>query len=286
MQIRRVDTGHDLAEVESLASDWSESPHQPALSEATRIRLRSDRGTAFVSDSPQGIATLTTTKRPEIGMVEVAVPGQVSASYFWDRAEPDVKTEASKAGFRALELLTWDAGLRGELKDRGWQRERAVNRGTRTSDSAPLVRSGTAVEVFQRERDVNGLLEANNLAFEKHPEAGNWDRAGLEALFDEPWFDPAGLLVARDGPTIMGFCWTKIHPDGVGEIYLLAVRPGHAGSGVGRALVTAGIEYLTDGRGCDRIIVYWDASNSTTSNLYQSVGFSIDRVGEVFRHRL
>jgi mycothiol synthase len=285
MQLRRVDTGPELAELESRAFDWSESPHQPSLSEETRLQLRSARGMAFVSDGPEGIATLTSTKRPEIGMVEVAVPGHVSAADFWDGADAAVREEAAKTGLQALELLTWDPGLRGEMEDRGWQRERVVNRGTRTSDSLPSLGS-PAVKVFDRERDAEELLEVNNRAFIEHPEAGDWDRAGLDKLFGEPWFDPSGLLVTRDGPTVTGFCWTKVHPDAVGEIYLLAVRPEWTRRGLGRALVIAGLKYLADGRGCEQVLIYWDGANSAASNLYQSIGFRVDRVAGVFRHRL
>jgi mycothiol synthase len=72
----------------------------------------------------------------------------------------------------------------------------------------------------------------------------------------------------------------------VGEIYLLAVRPGHTGHGLGRELATAGIYYLQGERGCPGIIIYWDGSDETANHLYQSIGFSVDRVGEVFQHRL
>jgi mycothiol synthase len=286
MSLRRLETGPELAKVEFLAGQWSESPHHPALSEETRLQLRSGRGAVLFSDNPEGMATLTTTKRPEIGMVEVAVPGQISAADFWDRAEPEVIAEAIAMGHRAIELLTWDAGLRGELGDRGWQPVRAINRGSRTNGPTASPGAGPEVEAFDRERDIDGLLEVNNLAFESHPEAGNWDRSGLGALLEEPWFDPAGLLVTREATVVTGFSWTKLHPDGVGEIYLLAVRPDHFGRGLGRALVTAGIQHLTGERGCQRTIVYWDVSNKAASNLYQSVGFSVDQVGEVFRHRL
>jgi mycothiol synthase len=66
----------------------------------------------------------------------------------------------------------------------------------------------------------------------------------------------------------------------------LAVRPAHAGRGLGRALLTAGIEYLTTARGKAMTMIYWDTSNKAASSLYQSVGFNVDRVAEVFRHRL
>lgn len=287
MHLHRVDTGPELVEVESLAFDWSESPHQPALSEQTRLQFRKGNATVFVSESPEGMASLTPTNRAGIGLVEVAVPGHVRASAFWDRAEPDVKSEAAQKGYRALELLTWDAGLRGELEDSGWQRARTVNRGMRIASPVPFSSGpGVLVDVFQRERDTEGLLEVHNTAFEGHAEAGDWDHAALGNLFQEPWFDQAGLFVTRDGTEVTGFCWTKIHPDGVGEIYLLAVKPAFSGHGVGRALLSTGIEYLTAGRGCLETMIYWDTSNRAASRLYQSVGFSVDQVGEVFRHRL
>jgi mycothiol synthase len=239
-----------------------------------------------MSEGKGGIACLTPTKRGGIGMVEVAVSGHVTASDFWDEAASAVESEAIRGGYRALELLTWDAGLRRELGERGWHRVRTINRGKRSSSSGQSAGgNGVTVDVFDVE-DVGGLLEVNNLAFEGHPEAGDWDRTGLETLFKEPWFDPAGLFLTREGSDITGFCWTKVHGDGIGEIYLLAVRPVAAGRGLGRALLTAGVSYLTTGRGCTDTIIYWDALNRAASNLYQSVGFGVDRVGEVFRHRL
>jgi RimJ/RimL family protein N-acetyltransferase len=48
----------------------------------------------------------------------------------------------------------------------------------------------------------------------------------------------------------------------------------------------AGVDYLKGERACQRIIIYWDASNEAVGNLYQSIGFSVDRLGEIFQHRL
>ncbi|MEX2651259.1 MAG: GNAT family N-acetyltransferase [Acidimicrobiia bacterium] len=286
MSLRRVDAGPELAEVESLASDWSDSPHHPSLSEHTRLQLGLGHAAVLISEDRTGLATLSPTKRVGIGMVEVAVPDQVSMSDFWDLAEQEVESEAVQLGYRGVELLTWDAGLRAQLADRGWQQVRVINRGFTDARSIPVSSNSAKVGLFQRERDFEGLLEVNNLAFEDHLKAGNWDHAGLESLFRETWFDPAGLFVTRQGTVVTGFCWTKVHPDSVGEIYLLAVRPAHTARGLGRALLTAGIEYLTTARHSAITMIYWDASNKAASSLYQSVGFNVDRVGEVFRHRL
>ncbi len=300
MTLRRVDTGPELIEAVSLASQWSESLHQPSLSGATRLQLGEGRGSGFVSDQPSGFATLTASKQPEIAMVEIAVPHSVSASDFWDLVEPVVFSAAGERGFLALELLTWDGELQSRLRERGWTAVRSIKRGSRV-ESAPLPASGgtppnvapllggetsTVAPLLGGETDIDQLIEVNNLAFADHPDAGAWDRAELEQLFSEPWFDPKGLLVGRMGETIIGFCWTKVHPDGVGEIYLLAVRPGHTGRGLGRELASAGVDYLKGERACQEVIIYWDASNDTASNLYQSIGFSVDRLAEVFQHRL
>ncbi|HLF43475.1 MAG TPA: GNAT family N-acetyltransferase [Acidimicrobiia bacterium] len=286
MSLRWVDAGPELAEVESLASDWSESPHHPALSEHTLLQLRLGNAAVLVSENRTGLASLSPTKQAGIGMVEVAVPDRVSMSDFWDLAAQEVESEAVRLGYRALDLLTWDAGLRAGLTHKGWRQVRIINRGMTDARSIPVSSDSAKVGLFQRERDFEGLLEVNNLAFGGHPEAGDWDHAGLESLFRETWFDPTGLFVTRQGSVVSGFCWTKVHADSVGEIYLLAVRPSHSGRGLGRALLTTGIEYLTTARGSAMTMIYWDTSNKAASSLYQSVGFNVDRVGEVFRHLL
>jgi mycothiol synthase len=289
MSLRRLETAAELSEAESLASDWSESPHHPSLTEAARIQMRAGQAIVFVGDDPQGIVALTSGKRRDVATIEVAVPSAISASDFWDAAESAVLSEAWRSGYRDLELLTWDPAFQHSLPDRGWRAMRQINRGALHLDGARLPASGGTPPGFAsllgRETDIDGLIEVNNLAFAEHPDAGDWDRPGLERLFAEPWFDPAGLLISRDGPsTIIGFCWTKVHPDGVGEIYVLAVRPGYIGHGLGRALVGAGIDHLSSRRDCRDMIVYWEATNTVATHLYQSIGFSIDRVGEIFQH--
>ncbi|HEY6628881.1 MAG TPA: GNAT family N-acetyltransferase [Acidimicrobiia bacterium] len=288
MPLRRVDTAPDLIEAVVLASQWSESPHQPSLSEATRLQLREGRGTGFVSDDPSGVVTLTATKWPEMAMVEIAVPPSDAASHVWDAAEPAVVSAARERGFRALELLTWDTALQSRLREQGWTVARSIKRGS--MEAAPLPASGgtypNVASLLGGETDLDQLIEVYNLAFADHPDAGEWDRAELDKLFSEPWFDRRGLLVDRTAELLTGFCWTKVHPDGVGEIYLLAVRPGHSGRGLGRKLAITGVDYLKVERACPEVIIYWDASNETTDNLYQSIGFSVDRLGEVFQLRL
>lgn len=79
---------------------------------------------------------------------------------------------------------------------------------------------------FDPERDVDAWLEINNAAFSWHPEQGNWTRADLEARMQEPWFDLDGFRVADDDGSMVGFCWTKVHPAGSTD----AVAIGHRGT--------------------------------------------------------
>ena len=64
------------------------------------------------------------------------------------------------------------------------------------------------------------------------------------SVWRSPGSIPMGFLLAWDGERLAGFCWTKVHDDGRGEIYILAVVPGSQGRGLGRALLLAGLDDL------------------------------------------
>ncbi|MGL5823948.1 MAG: mycothiol synthase [Nocardioides sp.] len=135
-----------------------------------------------------------------------------------------------------------------------------------------------------RPTDLDDLLAVNAAAFADHPEQGAMDATNLAERMAEPWFDPAGLLVATDDRGIvLGFHWTKVHspaesaylaPAGtVGEVYVIAVAPHAHGRGVGRVLLRAGLGYLAD-RGADQIVLYVESDNAPALALYHSLGFT------------
>jgi mycothiol synthase len=140
---------------------------------------------------------------------------------------------------------------------------------------------GVEVRSFVPGQDDRAWLTVNNRAFADHPEQGGWVEATLERRMAEPWFDPKGFLLAFDADGLAGFCWTKVHPatdvdPELGEIFVIGVDPSRQGSGLGRALVVAGLAYLAD-RGIRTGMLFVDGDNEAALRLYESLGFTIHR---------
>jgi mycothiol synthase len=121
--------------------------------------------------------------------------------------------------------------------------------------------------------DDDAFLEVNNRAFAGHHEQSGWDRAALRVRQDQPWFEPEGFRLHERGGRLAGFCWTKIHADGVGEIYVIAVDPDFVGLGLGKQLTLAGLESLGE-RGVEHAMLYVDADNHAAVSLYERLGFT------------
>jgi len=133
---------------------------------------------------------------------------------------------------------------------------------------------GVTIRDFGRASDAAALLEVNAAAFAAHPEQGGMTAADLAERMAEPWFDPAGLLLAvgPDGE-LLGFHWTKRHDPGHGEVYVLGVSPAAAGRGLGRALTVAGLRHLAC-RGVAEVHLYVESDNAPALGLYSGLGFT------------
>lgn len=132
---------------------------------------------------------------------------------------------------------------------------------------------GISVRAFRPGHDEAAVVRVNHRAFSWHPEQGDMTAAELRAKQQEDWFDAEGFLLAvTPSDELVGFHWTKIHPDRTGEVYVVGVDPDTQGSGLGRALTLAGIRYLQR-VGCPRVMLYVEADNGAAVRVYQRLGF-------------
>lgn len=174
----------------------------------------------------------------------------------------------------------------------------------------PVWPDGVRLRSFLPGLDDDEFVALNARAFVALPDQGGWTLHDLHLRMAEPWFDPAGFLVAEEdapdgsGPRMVGFHWTKVHGadthhaghahvhahDGdephehrhddshhghepIGEVYVVGVDPGQHGRGLGRALTLAGLQHLRS-RGLPDAMLYVDAANTTAITLYESLGFT------------
>ncbi|OBH31048.1 mycothiol synthase [Mycobacterium sp. E342] len=144
---------------------------------------------------------------------------------------------------------------------------------------------GVRIRTYAGTTDDAELLRVNNAAFAGHPEQGGWTEVQLAERRNEPWFDPAGLFLAFDDSDtgqrgkLLGFHWTKVHPDqpGLGEVYVVGVDPSAQGRGMGQMLTAVGIESLARrlaGSAEPTVLLYVESDNVAAVRTYQRLGFS------------
>jgi mycothiol synthase len=147
----------------------------------------------------------------------------------------------------------------------------------------PVLPPGVEIRAFRVGVDEDAWLAVNARAFAALPDQGRWERADLDLRLDEPWFSPAGFLLAWRGDRLVGFHWTKVHGGlrsasghqhaAIGEVYVVGVDPDERGSGLGRALTLAGLHHL---RSLDlgQAMLYVDTTNTSAIRLYEGLGFA------------
>ncbi|UJP39967.1 mycothiol synthase [Cellulomonas palmilytica] len=146
---------------------------------------------------------------------------------------------------------------------------------------------GVQVRRFVPGQDEEAWRRVNSRAFAHHPEQGRMTSADLRAREAEPWFDPAGFLLAERDGKLLGSVWTKVHPAGehgpepVGEIYVVGVDPDAQGLGLGGALTDLGLTHLTVA-GLREVILYTEAANEVAIRTYRRAGFTRSAVDVMF----
>lgn len=158
-------------------------------------------------------------------------------------------------------------------RSEGFEVDRRLAVMGRTAADAPEPELPDAVNIRSyQDQDEDHVVAVLREAYEGTPDGG-WDHEGFRERRAYDWFDPRDLLVADDGRGIAGIHWTKRRGDGVGEVYNLAVADRARGTGLGRALLRAGLRHLHD-RGCHEVILWVDRANEPAVSLYTSEGFA------------
>lgn len=142
--------------------------------------------------------------------------------------------------------------------------------------------------------DAPAWVRVNAIAFADHPEQGRITEADFALQREEPWFDPADLLLLAAPPApaaddarsseagarqeLAGSTWIKTVRTSEGtetELYAVGVDPAFAGKGLGRALLAATLARMAQHRP-DRVTLYVDGENGPAVHLYETAGFTID----------
>lgn len=184
--------------------------------------------------------------------------------------------------------LTWvtgaDASSDRDMAGRGLARIRTLHQMRRALPVDAELRGSAApleVRAFRPGVDDAAVLEVNNRAFDWHPDQGGWDRDRLRTGLAQDWVRLDGFLVhdGADGK-VDGFCWTRIHPASaagdapMGEVFVIAADPRRHGTGLGRALVLAGLDHLTR-EGLGIAMLYVESDNAPALRLYERLGFTV-----------
>ncbi|MFC4055627.1 mycothiol synthase [Actinomadura syzygii] len=266
------EVGDVLTLVEAAASADSVGP----LSEHALLALRGGRAGTVVADGPAVVAYAhldpATDGEPAAGEL-VVHPGHRRRGH-------------GRALLRALReradgpLRVWAHGdlpsAAALAKAEGMSRDRALLQLRRPASGPlpePSLAEGVAVRAFEPGKDERAWLDVNARAFAGHPEQGSWTIEDVRDREAEDWFDPAGFFLAERDGRLVGFHWTKVHPGGVGEVYVVGVDPDAQGLGLGRALTLTGLRHLRDA-GVEQIMLYVDESNAAAVRLYEKLGFT------------
>lgn len=279
-----------ITAVEQLAEVAEQSDGAPPFSEQSLVMLR--RGESAVV-----LVTIASTQRPrQLDAAAVVVLSETDH----DVMEMVVHPHQRRSGLGTAIAETLAAAELGDTTPRawahgahpgaaklaarfGWQTVRQLRR-MRLENSVEIAShtppEGVQIRSFVPGQDDAAWLGLNATAFADHPEQGQLTQEDLTDRINSDWFDASGFFLAErtEDSTLLGFHWTKFppnqQPEQLGEVYAVGISPQAQGTGLGKVLTAAGIQYLREA-GADAVILYVDASNQTAVGLYERLGFTI-----------
>lgn len=260
--------------IAGLLDDIERRTGRESLSEAKRRRLREAPRDAVLITDDEGLAAIAVLA-PHIqgdGSTHWEVETAVRSDMAFATFESMVVRQAIPSLPKGETASIWSSrsSLTAALTDLGLKRIRRLLHLVVTLPVAMEYRS-SVIRPYQAE-DIDGVLEIHRAAFQGHREVASLDRAGFEEIARSPWFDEGGIVVATDDGVVTGFCWTKVHPNGDGEIYRIAVHPDRHGEGIGRSLLGAGLDLLGGRSDVTRGTLWVDDANVKAVELYGSIG--------------
>ena len=285
--VRERLTARELDDVLAMAAAAEAADGVAPFGESTLLLLRDEAG----GDSAEGgVATVLAYEGKRL--VGAGVLDGASAELAVHPAHRRRGHGRAVAGAlleRAGSLNVWAHGeLPGAValaRSMGFERFRALWKMRRPlGDPLPEVSWPPRVRVraFRVGADEDAWVRVNARAFAGHPEQGRWTRADLERREREPWFSADGFFLAERDGELLGFHWTKVHEEGVGEVYVVGVDPAAQGLGLGRALTLAGLHHLRS-LGLPAVILYADESNTPATRLYGTLGFTRESTDAMYR---
>lgn len=227
---------------------------------------------------PLAAAGFVPTVNPSIWGVELVVHSDFRTeqvlSYTLEQAVQHLRQIHKITGIRTWTRLPT---IFGYLQQQGFVPEREILQLLiKLPQPDPVFPTNITVQGFRKGLDEEVWLKLNNQAFVGHPENGGWNEETLLVRTSQSWFDPEGLRMAWENGRLAGFCWTKLHSQQVGEIYIIAVAKEAQGQGLGKAMVREGLSYLYTINGATTGMLYVDRDNLAATNMYQSLGFKHD----------
>jgi mycothiol synthase len=148
---------------------------------------------------------------------------------------------------------------------------------------------GVTVRDFVLGEDEQDLVDIINNSFAEH-----WGYTDLTLEDVESWkkaevFDPKGIFFAVYKGEVVGYCIAFLRDisldstlQRIGIIEGLGVHTAYRRRGIGKALLSTGVEYVQE-KGLEIVELAVDAENPKAKQLYEECGFQEARTGMVYR---